>query len=162
MQEGGVMGTTITPFLWFDRDAEEAVNFYVSVFPEASVENVTRYGDAGPGEPGSVMTIEFRLAGQDYMAINAETDVAPPGGMYQGAVAFFVTCQTQSQLDELWEKLLDGGEAIQCGWLRDRYGFAWNVVPEGLGEVLSNPRAMKAMLNMIKLDINVLRAAAAE
>lgn len=156
---------SITPFLWFTGDAEEASQFYVSVFRNSKITDVSHYGEAGPGPKGSVMTVEFELDGQPFMAINAPTadpDV-PADNFAQGKIALFVSCSTQSELDELWEKLSAGGKELPCGWVADRYGFAWNLVPEGLRDVLGgddeerSARAMQAMLQMGKLDINELR-----
>lgn len=152
---------TIVPFLWFRDDAEEAVKFYVSIFKNSKIENLTRFGEIGPGPVGSVMTIEFQLEGQDFMAVNGGavsgegSEDTPP----RGAIALFVNCETQAEVDRLWEKLSNGGKEIQCGWVKDKYGFAWNIVPVGLSDVLSDERAMKAMLQMKKLDINELRRA---
>jgi predicted 3-demethylubiquinone-9 3-methyltransferase (glyoxalase superfamily) len=156
---------SITPFLWFSGQAEEATNFYVSVFKNSKITDVARYGDAGPGPAGSVMTVNFELDGQPFMAINAPSDdpPAPSGEFSQGKIALFVGCTTQAELDDLWEKLSDGGQKLPCGWVQDRYGFAWNLVPAGLRDVLSgddaerSQRAMQAMLQMSKLDINELR-----
>jgi len=156
---------SITPFLWFTGEAEEAANYYVSVFKNSKITDVTRYGDAGPGPAGSVMTVDFELDGQPFMAINAPTgdpDV-PSDNFSQGKIALFVSCPTQAEVDDLWDKLSLGGRQMPCGWVADRYGFAWNIVPEGLREVLGAPdgersqRAMQAMLQMGKLDINELR-----
>jgi predicted 3-demethylubiquinone-9 3-methyltransferase (glyoxalase superfamily) len=157
---------SITPFLWFTGQAEEAANFYVSVFKNSKITDVSRYGEAGPGPAGSVMTIEFELDGQPFMAINGSFD-SPPTASYddftQGKVALFVSCPTQTEVDELWEKLSEGGKKLPCGWVGDRYGFAWNIVPEGLRDVLGgddperSQRAMGAMLQMSKLDIDELR-----
>ena len=152
--------SNITPFLWFDNQAEEAVNFYVSIFKNSEVETITRYGDAGPGEPGSVMTASFTLDGQDFIALNGG-----PEFKFTPAVSFVVNCETQEQVDEIWEKLSEGGQTNSCGWLTDKFGLSWQVVPEGLSELLGSDdaersqRAMKAMLQMNKLDINELRRA---
>lgn len=152
----------IIPFLWFDDKAEEAANFYVSIFNNSKIENISRYGDAGPGASGSVMVVEFQLEGQDFMALNGGESASQSQPQ---AIALFVNCETQTELDALWDKLAEGGEKIQCGWLRDKYGFSWNIVPAGLVDVLSGPdlvksqRAMKAMLQMQKLDIDALRRA---
>lgn len=156
---------SITPFLWFTGQAEEAVRFYVSVFDNSKITGVARYGEAGPGPAGSVMTMDFELDGQPFMAINAPSETSePPGDAFrQGKVALFVTCRTQAELDDLWEKLSEGGEELPCGWVADRFGFAWNLVPEGLREVIGgddeerSQRAMQAMLQMGKLDIDELR-----
>jgi predicted 3-demethylubiquinone-9 3-methyltransferase (glyoxalase superfamily) len=162
------MSAEITPLLWFNGEAEEAVRFYVSVFPDSKIDNISRYGEAGPGEEGAAMMLEFRLQGKDYMALNGgsrDGDQVSGSDVPQGAIALFVTCPTQAEVDRLWECLGEGGEYLPCGWLRDRYGFAWNIVPGGLGELLGNAdrekaeRAMRAMLQMSKLDINELRRA---
>jgi predicted 3-demethylubiquinone-9 3-methyltransferase (glyoxalase superfamily) len=158
----------ITPLLWFSGEAEEAVNFYVSVFKDSKTDKISRYGEAGPGPEGSAMMIEFTLEGQEFMALNGgvaqeveSSDVPPRGG-----IALFVTCETQAELDRVWDRLAEGGEILQCGWLRDKFGFAWNIVPEGMGEYLGHDdpekreRAMKAMLQMKKLDIDAIRKAA--
>jgi predicted 3-demethylubiquinone-9 3-methyltransferase (glyoxalase superfamily) len=157
---------SITPFLWFEGDAEEAVNFYVSIFKNSTVDQVTRYGDAGPGPAGSVMTIEFTLDGQELMALNnfgASDGAVDEYSFKQGAIALFASCETQAEVDDLWEKLSVGGKKLPCGWVTDKFGFAWNIVPKGLVDVLGGPdeersqRAMKAMLQMSKLDIDELR-----
>ncbi len=156
---------SITPFLWFTGQAEEAANFYVSVFKNSKITDVTRYGESGPGPAGSVMTIEFELDGQPFMAINAPSrdEQVPSDNFSQGKIALFVTCKRQAELDELWDKLSQGGKQLPCGWVADRYGFAWNLVPEGLRDVLGgddearSQRAMRAMLQMGKLDIDELR-----
>jgi predicted 3-demethylubiquinone-9 3-methyltransferase (glyoxalase superfamily) len=156
---------SIIPFLWFDDQAEEAANFYVATFKNSRITEVNRYGEAGPGPAGSVMTVEFELDGQPFMAINAETNdpQVPSDNFSQGKLALFVSCQTQSELDELWDRLSEGGKKLPCGWVADRYGFAWNIVPAGLRDVLGgddqarSQRAMRAMLQMQKLDIDELR-----
>ncbi len=156
---------SITPFLWFTSEAEEAANFYVSIFKNSKITNVSRYGEAGPGTTGSVMTVDFELDGQPIMAINAPSDdPRPPSDDFsQGKIALFVSCETQAELDALWDKLSEGGKKLPCGWVADRYGFAWNLVPAGLMDVLSGDdkeraqRAMQAMLQMSKLDIDELR-----
>ncbi len=158
----------ITPLLWFSGEAQEAIDFYVSIFKDAKIDKVIPYGDAGPGPKGKPMMIEFTLEGQEFMALNGgavgeseESDVPPRGG-----VAFFVTCETQEELDNVWDRLADGGQILQCGWLRDKFGFAWNIVPKGLSEYVGHDdpekrdRAMKALLEMKKLDINEIRKAA--
>jgi predicted 3-demethylubiquinone-9 3-methyltransferase (glyoxalase superfamily) len=156
----------ITPLLWFNGQAEEAAKFYVSIFPDSKIDNVSHYGDAGPGKPGSAMMVEFTLGGQEFMALNggdSQDDSSPP--LMRGSVALFVDCETQAEVDRLWERLSEGGEIVQCGWLRDKYGFSWNIVPKGLAELFGDPdrekadRAMRAMLNMKKLDIDELRRA---
>lgn len=148
----------IKTFLWFDNQAEEAANHYVSIFGgDSKVLGVTYYTEASPGEPGAVMTVEFRLAGQEYVALNGG-----PQFPFTEAISLSVDCESQAEVDELWARLTDGGEEGQCGWLKDRYGLSWQIVPRGLSEALSDPdpvkaaRAMKAMLGMKKLDIEAL------
>jgi predicted 3-demethylubiquinone-9 3-methyltransferase (glyoxalase superfamily) len=156
--------TDITPFLWFNDKAEEAAKYYVSIFKGAKITDVSRYGEAGPGPDGAAMMVEFQLQGQDFMACNSfqSTEPLPPAG----GVALFVSCESQQEVDHLWDKLSEGGQKLQCGWLKDKYGFSWNIVPQGLGELVGNDdpeisqRAMKAMLQMEKLDIDALRRAA--
>jgi len=151
----------ITTFLWFDNNAEEAVNFYVSVFKNSRILGTSRYSDAGPGPKGSVMTIEFELDGQRLTALNGG-----PTFKFTEAISLVVHCETQDEIDYFWEKLTDGGEESQCGWLKDRFGLSWQVVPSGMEEVFADDdperanRAMKAMLGMRKLDLAALRAAA--
>ena len=151
----------ITPFLWFDDKAEEAMNFYVSIFKNSKVGSVTRYGDAGPGSKGTVMSATFQLDGQDFFALNGG-----PLFKFTEAISFFVNCETQEEVDELWEKLTAGGGAPQrCGWLKDKYGLSWQIIPKALGEMLGdkNPqksqRVMQAMLQMNKIDIQRLKEA---
>jgi len=150
----------ITPFLWFDDKAEEAMNFYCSIFKNSKKGDVRRYGEAGPGPKGSVMTVTFELEGQEFMALNAG-----PQFSFTPAISFFVNCETQQEVDYFWEKLSEGGSKEQCGWLRDKYGLSWQVVPSVLGRILSDPdttksqRAMKAMMQMKKLDIEGLERA---
>jgi predicted 3-demethylubiquinone-9 3-methyltransferase (glyoxalase superfamily) len=150
----------ITPFLWFDDQAEEAMNFYVSIFRNARVGKVTRYGDAGPGPKGSVMTASFELEGQEFTALNGG-----PRFKFTEAISFVVSSQTQAEVDELWARLSEGGQTQQCGWLKDKFGLSWQIVPAVLIELLSDPdpektrRVMAAMLQMTKLDIAKLRQA---
>ena len=150
----------ITPFLWFNDQAEEAMNFYTAIFKNSKISSVSRYGDGGPGQPGSVMTATFELDGQEFMALNGG-----PLFTFTEAISFFVNCETQAEVDELWEKLTEGGEESQCGWLKDKYGLSWQIVPSVLGELLNDPdaekagRVMNAMLQMKKIDIAGLRAA---
>lgn len=148
----------IKTFLWFDNQAEEAANHYVSIFGgDSKVLGVTHYTEASPGEPGAVMTVEFRLVSQEYVALNGG-----PQFPFTEAISLSVDCESQAEVDELWAKLTDGGEESQCGWLKDKYGLSWQIVPRGLSEALSDPdpakadRAMKAMLGMTKLDIEAL------
>ena len=153
----------IRPFLWFDGKAEEAANFYVSIFKNAKIGSIMRYGDAGPGPKGSVMTVTFELAGQEFIALNGNSQFP-----FTHAVSFFVTCDTQEEVDTYWDKLCEGGEPVQCGWLKDKYGLSWQIVPAGLMELLQDKdaakaqRVMQAMMKMVKLDIAALRRAALE
>src|SRR5713226_2497680 len=150
----------ITPFLWFDGKAEEAMNFYVSVFKNSKIGSVTRYGEGGPGPKGTVMSATFQLDGQEFFALNAG-----PQFTFSPAISFFVNCETQHEVDELWEKLSEGGEKNRCGWLKDKYGLSWQVIPSVLGKMLRDKdagkanRAMKAMLQMDKIDIKRLKQA---
>jgi len=151
----------ITPFLWFDNQAEEAMNFYVSVFKNSKVLGVSRYGDAGPGAKGSVMTASFELNGQEFTALNG----GPEHYGFTEAISFFVDCESQQEVDYLWEKLTEGGERGPCGWLKDKYGLSWQIVPSALGEMLGDKdpaksqRVMQAMLKMSKLDVAKLKQA---
>jgi predicted 3-demethylubiquinone-9 3-methyltransferase (glyoxalase superfamily) len=150
----------ITPFLWFDDNAEEAVNLYVSLFKDSKIESVTRYGDAGPGPKGTVMMVTFQLEGQEFMALNGG-----PVFTFSPAISFFVDCETQEEVDRLWDKLSEGGEQQQCGWLRDRFGVTWQIMPSILGRLTGDPdpvksqRVVQAMLQMHKLDSAVLQRA---
>ena len=150
----------ITPFLWFDGKAEEAMNLYTSIFENSKIKSVTRYGEAGPGPKGTVMTGTFQLEGQDFMALNGG-----PHFTFSPAISFFVNCQTQQEVDELWEKLSEGGEKQRCGWLKDKYGLSWQIIPSVLGKMLQDKdaeksrRVMKAMLQMDKIDIETLKQA---
>lgn len=150
----------ITPFLWFDGKAEEATNFYVSIFKNSKIANVVRYGEAGPGAKGTVMTATFQLDGQEFIALNGG-----PQFKFTEAVSFWVSCETQEEIDEMWEKLSAGGERGRCGWLKDRYGLSWQIVPPVLGEMLGDKdpekskRVMMAMLQMDKIDIKTLKQA---
>ena len=150
----------ITPFLWFNDQAEEAMNFYTAIFKNSKIGSVSRYGEGGPGQPGSVMTATFELDGQEFMALNGG-----PLFTFTEAISLFVNCETQAEVDELWEKLTEGGEEVQCGWLKDKYGLSWQIVPSVLGELLNDPdaekagRVMNAMLQMKKIDIAGLRSA---
>jgi len=150
----------ITPFLWFDHQAEEAANLYTSVFENSKILNISRYGEGGPGPKGSVMTVTFQLDGQEFTALNGG-----PIFKFTEAVSFFVHCETQDEVDELWEKLTEGGEEGQCGWLKDKYGVSWQIVPTALMEMLQDKdaerskRVMEAMLQMRRIDIRALRQA---
>ena len=150
----------ITPFLWFDDKAEEAMNFYVSIFKNSKVGSVTRYGEAGPGPKGSVMTATFTLDGQDFIALNGG-----PHFKFTEAISFSVDCKTQEEVDQFWEKLSEGGQKSRCGWLKDKYGLSWQIVPTVLSELLADKDAkkskkvMEAMLKMDKLDIKTLKQA---
>lgn len=153
----------ITPFLWFDSGAEDAAEFYVSIFKNSRINDVTRYSEGGPGPTGTVMTVDFQLDGADFMAINAPMGNTANDEFFQGKIALYVDCETQADVDTLWDKLSEGGEKLPCGWVQDKFGFAWNIVPKGLRDVLGGPdeeraqRAMQAMLQMGKLDIDELR-----
>ncbi len=151
----------ITPNLWFDTEAQEAAEFYVSVFPNSKITNVTHYTDAGPGPAGSVLTVDFVLDGQEYTAINGG-----PQFTFDEAISLLINCADQEEVDYYWEKLSEGGEEGPCGWLKDRYGLSWQVCPTAMLDLLNDPdrarvdRAMAAMFQMKKLDIAALYAAA--
>jgi predicted 3-demethylubiquinone-9 3-methyltransferase (glyoxalase superfamily) len=150
----------ITPFLWFDDKAEEAANFYVSVFKDSKIETVSRYGDAGPGPKGSVMIVQFQLEGQRFTALNGG-----PIFHFTPAISLLVDCQTQEEVDDLWQKLSAGGRPDRCGWLQDKFGLSWQIIPAALGKLMSDPdpkksnRVMQAMLQMEKIDIKRLEQA---
>jgi predicted 3-demethylubiquinone-9 3-methyltransferase (glyoxalase superfamily) len=150
----------ITPFLWFDDNAEEAMNFYVATFKNSKILSVTRYGDAGPGPKGTVMAATFQLEGQEFYALNGG-----PQYKFTPAISLFVNCETQQEVDALWNKLLDGGREDQCGWLTDRFGLSWQIIPTILGKLLGDkdPRksssVMSAMLQMRKIDVKQLQQA---
>jgi len=150
----------ITPFLWFDNQAEEAMNFYVSIFKNSKVGKVSRYGEAGPGPKGTVMSATFQLEGQEFMALNGG-----PVFRFTEAISFFVDCETQEEVDELWGKLSAGGQPSKCGWLKDKFGLSWQIIPSALMEMLQDKdsqkskRVMKAMLQMSKIDIAGLKRA---
>ncbi len=154
------MSTRITPFLWFDNNAEEAVNFYISVFKNSRIGKTARYGEEAPGPKGTVMTISFELDGQEFIALNGG-----PLFKFTEAISFVVSCKTQEEVDYYWEKLSEGGQESMCGWLKDKYGLSWQVVPVVLPELLSGKdkekakRTMQAMLKMNKLDIKTLEQA---
>ena len=150
----------IRPFLWFDGNAEEAMKFYTSIFKNSKMGNIKRYGDAGPGPKGSVMSGTFQIEEQEFMALNGG-----PLFKFTPAISFFVNCETQTEVDELWEKLSAGGETMQCGWLKDKFGLCWQIIPKALGEMLGDKnaeksqRVMKAMMKMIKIDVEGLKQA---
>jgi len=150
----------ITPFLWFDDKAEEAMNFYVSIFKNSKRGRISRYGEAGPGPKGTVMVATFQLEGQDFMALNGG-----PHFKFTEAISLVVNCESQDEVDAFWEKLSEGGSKGQCGWLKDKYGLSWQVVPTALGKLMSDPdpekskRVMTAMLKMTKMDIKGLQQA---
>jgi predicted 3-demethylubiquinone-9 3-methyltransferase (glyoxalase superfamily) len=150
----------ITPFLWFNGQAEEAVNLYVSIFKNSKVGSIARCGDAGPGPKGSVMTATFQLDGQEFMALNGG-----PLFTFTPAISFFVNCEEQEEVDELWEKLSAGGEKSRCGWLKDKFGISWQIIPTALGKLMNDKdpekskRVMQAMLQMDKINIEGLKKA---
>jgi predicted 3-demethylubiquinone-9 3-methyltransferase (glyoxalase superfamily) len=150
----------ITPFLWFDGNAEEAMNFYTSIFKNAKIKWASRYGDAGPGPKGTVMTGAIQIEGQDFMVLNGG-----PQFKFTPAISFFVDCKTQEEVDELWEKLSEGGRKDRCGWLQDKFGLSWQIIPSVLGELLydkdpkRSARVMEAMMKMDKIDIKALQKA---
>jgi predicted 3-demethylubiquinone-9 3-methyltransferase (glyoxalase superfamily) len=150
----------ITPFLWFDGNAEEAMNFYTSIFKNSKVINVSQYGDGAPLPKGTVMSATFQLEGQEFMALNGG-----PMFKFTEAISFFVKCKTQEEVDEFWDKLSAGGQKSRCGWLKDKYGVSWQIIPDALGEMLGDKdpgkskRVMMAMLQMSKINIALLRKA---
>jgi predicted 3-demethylubiquinone-9 3-methyltransferase (glyoxalase superfamily) len=150
----------ITPFLWFNDKAEEAVNFYVSIFKNSKIMSVSRFGDAGPGPKGSVMSMTFQIEGQDFYALNGG-----PVFTFTPAISLFVNCESQQEVDELWEKLSAGGKKDRCGWLKDKYGLSWQIIPSVLGKLLQDKhpqkskRVMQAMLQMDKIEIKALQQA---
>jgi predicted 3-demethylubiquinone-9 3-methyltransferase (glyoxalase superfamily) len=158
--KGGNGMQKITPFLWFDDRAEEAMSFYASIFKNSKVKGVTRYGDAGPGPKGSVMTASFELEGQQFTALNGG-----PHFKFTEAISFVVDCETQEEVDEFWDRLSAGGQTQQCGWLKDKFGLSWQIVPSALIELMSDPdpekarRVTEAMLQMTKIEIAKLQQA---
>jgi len=152
----------ITPFLWFDQNAEEAVKFYISVFKKGKIVNIARYPEGAPGPEGSAMTVEFQLFGQNFVALNGGPDFK-----FTEAISFMVNCRTQREVDYYWKKLTAGGKEVQCGWLKDKYGLSWQIVPTVLMDLLNSKdraksaRVMQAMLAMVKIDIKRLKKAAA-
>jgi predicted 3-demethylubiquinone-9 3-methyltransferase (glyoxalase superfamily) len=151
----------INPFLWFDTEAHEAAELYTSLFPDSRIVEVTRWGANSPGPEGTPMTVTFDLRGTRFVAMNGG-----PGHPFTDAVSFSVTCETQEEVDHYWSVLTDGGREVACGWLVDRYGLSWQIVPEALPRLLTDPdparaqRALRAMMDMVKLDINELERAA--
>jgi predicted 3-demethylubiquinone-9 3-methyltransferase (glyoxalase superfamily) len=151
----------ITPFLWFDGNAEEAANFYISIFKNSKMGKISRYGDAGPGPKGSAMSVTFQIEGQEFFALNGG-----PQFKFTPAISFFVNCETQQEVDHLWEILSAGGRTDRCGWLQDKFGLSWQIIPTVLGQLLGDKdpqrakRAMQAMLQMTKIDIKKLQQAA--
>jgi predicted 3-demethylubiquinone-9 3-methyltransferase (glyoxalase superfamily) len=154
------MKQKITPFLWFDHQAEEAAQFYVSLFKDSEILEINRYGKAGPAPEGAVLTVKFKLEGQEFIALNGG-----PQFQFSEAVSFYVDCETQAEVDWLWERLTAQGEESMCGWLKDKYGLSWQIIPAGLMELLSNPeaeksrRATEAMFQMKKIDLEAIRQA---
>lgn len=150
----------ITPFLWFNDKAEEAANFYVSIFKNSKIVEIARYGDAGPGPKGSVMVVSFELEGQKFTALNGG-----PTYSFTPAISLVVNCDSQQEVDAMWDKLCEGGKPVQCGWLTDKYGLSWQIVPVALFEMMKDPdpakksRMMGAMMQMVKLDIAKLKTA---
>ncbi len=150
----------ITPYLWFDTEAEEAANFYTSLFKNSKISGISRYGEGAPKPAGSVMTISFELDGQEFVALNGG-----PEFKFNESISLYVNCQDQAEVDWFWEKLTEGGEEGPCGWLKDRYGLSWQVIPSGLGEMIAGPdaaksqRALQAMFQMKKIDLNQMRLA---
>ena len=150
----------ITPFLWYDNQAEEAANFYTSIFKNSKITNIARYGDAGPGPKGSVMIVTFQLEGQNFTALNGG-----PVFNFTPAISLYVDCETQEEVDQLWDKLSEGGRKDRCGWLQDKYGLSWQIIPQALQNLMSDPdpkksqSVMKAMLQMDKIDVKKLQEA---
>ena len=150
----------INPFLWFDGKAEEAAKFYTSIFKNSKIHTISRYGDAGPGPKGTAMVVTFELEGQQFLALNGG-----PQFKFTPALSLFVNCETQQEVDELWEKLSEGGRKDRCGWLQDKYGVSWQIIPTTLGQLMADPdpkkssRVMQAMLQMDKIDIARLQQA---
>ena len=151
----------ITPFLWFDDNAEQAAKFYTSIFKNSKIKSVSRYGEAGPGPKGSVMVVNFELDGQEFIALNGG-----PQFKFTEAISFVVNCKTQKDVDHYWSKLSKGGQEVQCGWLKDKFGLSWQVTPTILSELMKDKdpkvreRVMKQMMQMVKLDIEPLKQAA--
>lgn len=150
----------ITTFLWFDNQAEEAANFYVSIFKNSRIGKISRYGDAGPGPKGAAMLVTFQIEGQEFIALNGG-----PQFKFTPAISLLVNCETQQEVDQLWDRLSEGGQKSRCGWLQDKYGLSWQVVPTALSKLMNDPdpqkagRVMQAMLQMDKIDIARLKEA---
>ena len=147
----------ITPFLWFNANAEEAADFYLSIFPNGRKVRELRVTEAGPGPVGSLLALDLELNGQEVTFLNGG-----PAHQLSEAFSFTVHCETQAEIDDYWQKLLDGGMELGCGWLKDKFGLCWQIVPRNIGELISHPKAMQAMMGMIKMDLPVLEAAARE
>ena len=151
----------ITPFLWFDANAEEAVDFYTLIFKNSKIKDTSRYGDSGPGPKGSVMVMTFELDGQEFMALNGG-----PTFKFTEAISLVVNCKTQDEINRYWDALSAGGQTVQCGWLKDKFGLSWQIVPTILGELMQGKdpqkreRVMKAMMQMVKLEVDGLERAA--
>ena len=149
----------LTTCLWFDGKAEEAANFYTSIFKDSKITHISRYGDSGPGPKGSVMVVMFEMNGQSFMGLNGG-----PMFTFSPAISLVVNCDTQEEIDHYWDRLLEGGKPSQCGWLTDKYGLSWQVVPAKIGEYFKDPekgnRVMAAVMKMVKLDINEMKRAA--
>jgi len=156
----GINNQKIIPFFWFDNQAEESANFYIDIFKNSRINNISRYGEAGPGPKGSVMTVSFELEGQEFTALNGG-----PQFKFTEAISFYVKCKSQDEVDYFWERLTEGGEEQPCGWLKDRFGVSWQIVPTVLVDMLDDPdpekskRVTEAMLKMKKIDIKVLEEA---
>jgi len=156
----GINNQKIIPFFWFDNQAEESANFYIGIFKNSRINNISRYGEAGPGPKGSVMTVSFELEGQEFTALNGG-----PQFKFTEAISFYVKCKSQDEVDYFWERLTEGGEEQPCGWLKDRFGVSWQIVPTVLVDMLDDPdpekskRVTEAMLKMKKIDIKVLEEA---
>ena len=151
---------TITPFLWFNDNAEEAMNFYASIFKNSKIGNISRFPAEGPNADGKVITASFELEGQEFMALNGG-----PHYSFTPAISLFVNCKTQQEVDDLWDKLVEGGKPMQCGWLTDKFGISWQIIPSALGEMLQDDdrekagRVMQAMMQMVKIDVDGLKRA---
>ncbi len=150
----------ITPFLWFDGKAEEAANFYISIFKNSKILHVARYGEAGPGPKGTAMVVSFEIEGQKFSALNGGPQYA-----FSPAISFLVDCETQAEVDELWAKLTAGGKEVQCGWLTDKFGVSWQIIPRALMELMQDKdpvrsqRVFRAMMQMVKIDVEALKRA---